>query len=47
MAPSFSNRIKHAWNAFTNDKVSRNMTYLDTGGSYVTSINQRKHLNKT
>jgi hypothetical protein len=34
MAPSFSNRIKHAWNAFTNDKVSRNMTYLDTGGSY-------------
>ena len=34
MAPSFSNRIKHAWNAFTNDKVSKNMTYLDVGGSY-------------
>jgi len=38
MAPSFSNRIKHAWNAFTNDKVSRNMTYLDTGGSYAVDI---------
>jgi hypothetical protein len=34
MAPSFGKRIKHAWNAFTNDKVSKNMTYLDTGGSY-------------
>lgn len=34
MAPSFSNRLKHAWNAFTNDTVSKKMTYLDTGGSY-------------
>jgi hypothetical protein len=34
MASSFTDRIKHAWNAFTNDNFVKNLSYGDVGASY-------------
>lgn len=34
MPTSFGGRLKHAWNAFTNQPKSRNMSYIDYGASY-------------
>lgn len=34
MPTSFGGRLKHAWNAFTNQPKSRNMSYMDYGASY-------------
>lgn len=34
MASSFTDRIKHAWNAFTNDVSVKNLSYGDVGASY-------------
>lgn len=34
MPTSFGGRLLHAWNAFTNDKSEKQLSYLDVGGSY-------------
>jgi hypothetical protein len=34
MASSFTDRIKHAWSAFTNDNFVKNLSYGDVGASY-------------
>lgn len=34
MPTSFGGRIRHAWNAFTNQPSSREMSYIDYGASY-------------
>jgi hypothetical protein len=34
MPTSFGGRLRHAWNAFTNDQSEKQLSYLDVGGSY-------------
>lgn len=34
MPTSFGGRLKHAWNAFTNDNFTNKMSYVDVGASY-------------
>jgi len=34
MSMTFTDRIKHAWNAFTTDKFVKNLSYGDIGASY-------------
>jgi hypothetical protein len=34
MASTFSDRLKHAWNAFTDTQNAKQLQYIDVGGSY-------------
>lgn len=34
MANTFGGRLRHAWNAFTNNQTEKQLSYFDVGGSY-------------